>query len=71
MKSIATTQNTAAIIFPCLMIARNNGMIVLMKDDKTGVVINSGTGSENIGYIGSCWRPNAFDVYDGEVTLAN
>ena len=61
------------IKFPQLMISNSNhGLVVLMLEDKNGVVVHTDEGNEHkLGYISESWTMEVFETYNGEVSIKN
>ncbi len=65
--------------YPKLMIVSDNkakdsgcaGLILLMTNITTGIVVNSGYSSHRIGYQCTYWEMDKFIDYQGTVTLEN
>lgn len=77
MKSIAISSAEKVLNFPCLMIAKNNGCIILATGDSmssgdlNGTCVNVGTSMNTLGQQSKCWGKSCFSLYTGKVELSN
>lgn len=56
--------------FPKLMI-RLDGLIILMKSEREGTVINKIKNKKSVGYYSENWVYSELKDFDGEITLSN
>lgn len=77
MKSIAISSAEKVLKFPYLMIAKNNGCIILATEknacsgDITGTCVHVGTSMNDLGQYSKCWGQSCFSLYEGHVDLSN
>lgn len=58
--------------FPKLMIGDKTGLVVLMTENKVGIVVNSGDNPDRkVGWYFNDWQMKHFTDFDGVVTLKN
>lgn len=57
--------------YPCLMIHKEMGFIVLFKDKQNGMVVSSNSEHFNIGDHSEYWDSTLFRQFNGEITLKN
>ncbi len=77
MKSIVKESPKAAkeMQFPVLLREKVCKVIVLFKDNTTGVVIDVGNSAHSLGDVASNWTfkscPKEWEKFNGEITLSN
>lgn len=62
--------------FPCLMISKNNCIIMATGADTngrdlTGICVNKGISNSILGEHSYSWSTTSFELYEGKVTLEN
>lgn len=67
---ITISESKRRINFPKLMIS-DNGLIVLMKNNGIGVVLNKGASSNEIGTLREDWVMQYFRDFEGDLILSN
>lgn len=69
IKSVVESKD--GINFPCLMISKSNGCIILFEVEMSGVVIHNPNNKSNfpVGVYSYTWDMNQFKPFHGSVTL--
>lgn len=71
MKSVIKENETKKEIkFPCLMIGKDTGFIVLFDKKGHGLVMNHNN-FYDIGYYSNAWDMDSFEPFNGTIELSN
>lgn len=63
--------DTQKIDYPCLMMSRVSGNVVLFTSKGKGMCVHKGDSGWNVGCYTELWDMNAFNPFNGTVTLEN
>ena len=71
MESVKSKES-CRVKYPCLMVARTTGVIVLMSEYECGTKINgTAANGESVGFYYSKWLMSSLSEYNGSVCLEN